>query len=115
MTDLGRTIPQVSAHQQNLRVAVKSHRLVQLSCEDGRGSRLFAPHAIYKNTMGKICVAGYELATPRSSMTDESSRNLELVQIKALTLVSYRFNPHPSFSTAGRKYESGVICAVDRV
>ena len=102
------------AHQQNMRVAIKSHRLVHLVCADGRGPRLFAPHAIFTDIGGKLCAFGYELSTPRSPMTEQASRSVTLDQITGLSLTSYRFSPHPTFSSTGRKL-GGVVCAVDRV
>ena len=115
MNDKGKDAPPNPALLQNLRVAVRSHRLVHLASGDGRGSKLFAPHAIYRDMSGKLCVVGYELPTPRSIMTEEGSRTVPIAQINELSLTSYRFNPHPTFNSRSRKFEGGVMCAVDRV
>lgn len=103
------------AYKQNLCLAIKAHRLIQFTSDGRPGLRFFAPHAVYRATNGKLCVTGYELAGPRSLMREDSFLTLKLGRMAQVIMTSYRFSPHPSFISSGRKYEGGVICAVDRV
>ena len=102
------------AHKQNLCLAIKSHRLIQFTAEDMPGLRFLAPHAVYRGTNGKLCVTGYQLSGPRALMRDDDFLTLELGRLSVVSMTSYRFSPHPTFTSSGRKYEGGVICAVDR-
>jgi len=102
------------AYKQNLCLAIRAHKLVQFTSDERPGLRFFAPHAVYRATTGRLCVTGYELAGPRSLMRDDGFLTLELGRLAQVSMTSYRFSPHPSFSSSGRKYEGGVICSVDR-
>jgi hypothetical protein len=101
------------AYKQNLSVAIRTYRLVQVTSNEGLGPWFFAPHALYRATTGRLCVTGYELTEPRSTMRDDGFLTLELSRLAQVSMTSYRFSPHPNFSSSGRKYEGGMICAVD--
>ncbi len=107
-------VKQNPAHKQNLCLAIRAHRIIQFTSDERPGLRFFAPHAVYCSTGGKLCMTGYEMTGPRALMKEAFFLTVELARLAQVSLTSYRFSPHPSFSTAGRKYEGGVICAVDR-
>ncbi len=104
--------PRRQDFEQALCRAISSLKLVTLSYGDDSGTRIFAPHAVYRSTTSKILVSGVQLTNTSDAINQQEPKNLEVGRITSLRITDDTFNPDRRFNPHDSRYQNGIICRV---
>ncbi len=104
--------PRNYGREQALCGAIRERRLVRLMYDDDRAARIFAPHAVYPSTTGKVCVSGVQLVNPDDPIGNQKPRNFEVALITHLVVTDTTFVPDRRFNPHDEQYREGIICRV---
>jgi hypothetical protein len=92
--------------------AIAERVLVELRYDAEVPARLFAPHAVYRSTTGRINVGGTQLLNPGQPEDSYEPRVFEIGLIRTLRLTDTSFRPDARVDPEDPRYRNGVICAV---
>lgn len=108
--DLVRVASRTIESENILCPAIELRRIVSFRYKCDLQSREFAPFAVYRSPVGKLCVSGEIIKNPNNLTNRLGPYNFEIVvQIEAYDGDLYAQSP---FQRNDAKYRSGIICSV---
>ena len=107
-----RPAPRNEHFEELLCRAVAARALVELRYDDDPAPRLFAPHAVYRSTTGRMNVGGTQVDNPAASLDRFEPRVFEIGLIRTLRLTDTNFRPDARFSPEEPRFQEGVVCSV---
>ena len=89
--------------------AVRQRFVVQLRYDGDVGSRVFAPHVVYRSTGGNLLVGGVQIHNPAAPLADGELRELSLAKLRTLRVTADRFEPDGRFHFDDPRYRHGIV------
>jgi len=111
----GEPVEIASRNSENEKIlcdAIRNRRLVSFRYKNDLRYREFAPIAVYRSPIGKVCASGEVIKNYNNSLARLGPHNFEIGLMYGLTLTLDIFVPDTRFRRSDAKYRSGIICSV---
>ena len=93
--------------------AVRDRLLVELRYDREPRPRLFAPHAVYESTLGRLNVAGVQYDNPQQPGGDRNEHRIfQIGLIRTLRITDTYFRPDVRVDPDDPRYRNGIVCSV---
>lgn len=108
-----RTAPRNPQFEELLCRAIGEHVLVELRYDREQYPRLFAPHAVYESTLGRLNVAGVQYDNPQQPGGDRNEHRIfQVGLIRTLRITDTYFRPDVRVDPDDPRYRNGIVCSV---
>lgn len=108
-----RTAPRNPQFEELLCRAIGEHVLVELRYDREPRPRLFAPHAVYESTLGRLNVAGVQYDNPQQPGGDRNEHRIfQVGLIRTLRITDTYFRPDVRVDPDDPRYRNGIVCSV---
>lgn len=95
--------------------AIQQRRVIAFSYKAQPYIRTFKPYVLYKSTLGKVYIEGWQVKNISKPSLPPEWQRFESSLMTEITILDETFKPNKQFTSLdNKKYGKNIICAIDR-